>query len=90
MGGARALEWAVSHPDNVRSALVLAVGVSDDDASLPMVRIAYGTSQGLDRLYTGEFAVTPADGAAFEAGRTERIDRGFDPAQFGIVLTSRR
>lgn len=26
MGGARALEWAVSHPDNVRAALVLAVG----------------------------------------------------------------
>jgi homoserine O-acetyltransferase len=26
MGGARALEWIVSHPDNVRSALVLAVG----------------------------------------------------------------
>jgi homoserine O-acetyltransferase/O-succinyltransferase len=26
MGGARALEWAVSHPDKLRSALVLAVG----------------------------------------------------------------
>jgi homoserine O-acetyltransferase len=26
MGGARALEWAVSHPDSVRAALVLAVG----------------------------------------------------------------
>ncbi|PRC42121.1 homoserine O-acetyltransferase [Mycobacterium sp. ITM-2017-0098] len=26
MGGARALEWAVAHPGNVRSALVLAVG----------------------------------------------------------------
>jgi homoserine O-acetyltransferase/O-succinyltransferase len=26
MGGARALEWVVSHPDNVRAALVLAVG----------------------------------------------------------------
>jgi homoserine O-acetyltransferase len=26
MGGARALEWMVSYPDNVRSALVLAVG----------------------------------------------------------------
>lgn len=26
MGGARALEWAVTHPDSVRSALVLAVG----------------------------------------------------------------
>ncbi len=26
MGGARALEWIVSHPDSVRSALVLAVG----------------------------------------------------------------
>lgn len=26
MGGARALEWAVGHPDSVRSALVLAVG----------------------------------------------------------------
>lgn len=26
MGGARALEWAVAHPDRVRSALVLAVG----------------------------------------------------------------
>jgi homoserine O-acetyltransferase len=26
MGGARALEWAVGHPDSVRAALVLAVG----------------------------------------------------------------
>jgi homoserine O-acetyltransferase/O-succinyltransferase len=26
MGGARALEWVISHPDDVRSALVLAVG----------------------------------------------------------------
>ena len=26
MGGVRALEWAVAHPDSVRAALVLAVG----------------------------------------------------------------
>ena len=32
-----------------------------------MVEAAYGTSQRVDTLYAGEFAITPADRAAYEA-----------------------
>ena len=32
-----------------------------------MVEAAYGTSQKVDTLYSGEFAITPADRAAYEA-----------------------
>jgi hypothetical protein len=45
-----------------RPALVLSVGTIGE---LPAVVIAYGTSQKVDRLYAGEFAIVPADGAAF-------------------------
>lgn len=46
-----------------RPALVLTV--FDDEAPQFRVLIAYGTSQKVDRLYAGEFQVTPQDGAAF-------------------------
>ncbi len=45
-----------------RPALVLAVGESDRK---PMVRVAYGTSQGTDQLYAGEFAILPAEADAY-------------------------
>lgn len=32
-----------------------------------MVEVAYGTSQKMDTLHAGEFAITPADGAAYES-----------------------
>ncbi len=47
-----------------RPALVLRVG---EDAAHPMVEVAYGTSQKVDTLCAGEFAITPADRAAYEA-----------------------
>jgi len=47
-----------------RPALVLKVGI---DRHLPVVAVAYGTSKHVDRLYPGEFAILPADRAAFEA-----------------------
>lgn len=47
-----------------RPALVLRVG---EHAGHPMVEVAYGTSQKVDALYSGEFAITPADQAAYEA-----------------------
>ncbi len=47
-----------------RPALVLRVG---EDAGHAVVEVAYGTSQKADALYAGEFAITPADGAAYEA-----------------------
>ena len=46
-----------------RPALVLGVGLSGDDAHA--VRVAYGTSQRVNALRSGEFAITPDDGAAF-------------------------
>lgn len=47
-----------------RPALVLRVG---EDAGHPVVEVAYGTSRKVDALYAGEFAITPVDGAAYEA-----------------------
>ena len=46
-----------------RPALVLIV--FDDEAPQFRVRVTYGTSQKVDRLYAGEFRITPQDGAAF-------------------------
>jgi len=47
-----------------RPALVLSVG---EDQGHPIVEVAYGTSQKVDSLYAGEFAIAPADPAAYEA-----------------------
>ena len=47
-----------------RPALVLRVG---EHAGHTVVEVCYGTSQKTDQLYTGEFAITPADDAAFTA-----------------------
>jgi len=43
---------------------VLRIG---ENQGRPVVEVAYGTSQKVDRLYAGEFAITPADQAAYEA-----------------------
>ena len=47
-----------------RPALVLRVGEGDGH---PVVEVAYGTSQNVDELHAGEFAITPADRVAYEA-----------------------
>lgn len=47
-----------------RPALVLRVG---EVRGHPAAVVAYGTSQKTDQLYAGEFAITPADRAAYEA-----------------------
>jgi len=47
-----------------RPALVLRVG---EVQGHPVVDVAYGTSQKVDSLYAGEFAIAPADQAAYEA-----------------------
>jgi len=47
-----------------RPALVVRVGESN---GRPVAEVAYGTSQKVDLLYAGEFAITPDDGAAFAA-----------------------
>ena len=48
-----------------RPALVTAIGVLDDGS--PAVRVAYGTSQKTAQLRSGEFLISPADGAAYSA-----------------------
>jgi len=45
-----------------RPALVLRSGEID---GLPVLEIAYGTSQRVERLFPGEFSITPADGEAY-------------------------
>jgi hypothetical protein len=45
-----------------RPALVLTVGEIDGN---PAVAVAYGTSQNMDRLHSGEFLIGPADGEAY-------------------------
>lgn len=47
-----------------RPALVVRTGES---GGRPVAEVAYGTSQKVDALYAGEFAIMPADGAAFAA-----------------------
>ena len=47
-----------------RPALVLRVG---ENQGHPVVEVAYGTSQKVNMLYAGEFAITPVDQAAYEA-----------------------
>jgi len=47
-----------------RPALVLRVG---ENQGRPVVEVAYGTSQKVNMLYAGEFAITPTDQAAYEA-----------------------
>lgn len=47
-----------------RPALVIAVGESNGK---PVARVAYGTSQKVEKLYTGEFAILPAEADAFAA-----------------------
>lgn len=52
------------HPGpKARPALVLRVGEMDGNTA---VAIAYGTSQKVDRLFTGEFAILPSDGGAYK------------------------
>ena len=45
-----------------RPALVLAVGEVDGKTH---VEVAFGTSQRTDRLYSGEFRISPDDGEAY-------------------------
>jgi len=47
-----------------RPALVLQVG---EDRGRPIVAVAYGTSQKIDRLYPGEFVIAPSDREAYDA-----------------------
>ena len=43
----------------------LIVTVFDSPAQQYVVRVAYGTSQKVDQLYSGEFLIEPTDGEAF-------------------------
>jgi hypothetical protein len=45
-----------------RPALVINVGAL---RGTPAVEVIYGTSQKINQLYPGEFAITPADGGAY-------------------------
>ena len=45
-----------------RPALVLKVG---EQAAATWVQVAYGTSQKVDKLFPGEFVITPSDGDAY-------------------------
>jgi hypothetical protein len=47
-----------------RPALVLRVG---EDRGHTVVEVAYATSQKVDSLFAGEFAITPADRTVYEA-----------------------
>jgi len=59
----------------------------------PVIEVAYGTSQKVDDLHAGEFAIRPADGIAYEVtglsyptkfnlGRTSELD--FNDLWFAI------
>ena len=56
-------EEAIGRPGpKPRPALVLDLGTLRGD---PAVEAIYGTSRKLERLYAGEFAITPEDGIAY-------------------------
>jgi hypothetical protein len=61
-----------------RPALVLRVG---EHSGHPVAEVAYGTSQRVDRLYSGEFAITLADQAAYEAAGLS------EPTKFNLGAT---
>jgi hypothetical protein len=50
-----------------RPVVVLRVG--ENAAGRPIVEVAYGTSQGVETLFSGEFAITPSDKTAYESSR---------------------
>ena len=60
-----------------RPALVVDIG---DLRGEPAVEVVYGTSQKLDRLYPGEFSVTPEDGDRFFVSGLDRATK-FDMAR---------
>ncbi len=74
-----------------RPALVLRVG--EDSEGRPVVEVAYGTSQKVDQLYAGEFAITTADRVAYAvAGLSyptkfdlrETFELDFNDTWFGV------
>jgi hypothetical protein len=62
-----------------RPTLVIKVGEVD---GYPAAAVAYGTSQKVDQLYPGEFAITPAERSAFEAAGLSA------PTKFILTRTS--
>ena len=74
-----------------RSALVVRTGVIDGQ---PAVEVAYGTSQKVDRLFPGEFLITPEDGEAFRLSGlshptkfdlSRRLELPFNKRWFGVA-----
>ena len=61
-----------------RPALVLSVG---EDQGHPIVEVAYGTSQKVNSLYTGEFAIASSDQAAYAAAGLSY------PTKFNLIET---
>ena len=61
-----------------RPALVLRVG---EVQGHPVVDVAYGTSQKVDSLYAGEFAIASSDPVAFEAAGLSY------PTKFNLIET---
>jgi hypothetical protein len=55
-----------------RPALVVDLGTLHGD---PAVEVIYGTSQKLERLYAGEFAITPEDGIAYRVSGLSRATK---------------
>lgn len=55
-----------------RPALVFDLGTLGGD---PAVEAIYGTSQKLERLYAGEFAITPEDGVAYRVSGLSRATK---------------
>lgn len=74
-----------------RPGLILQVGEQDDK---PWVKVAYGTSQRVQELFAGEFAISPADGDAYRlAGLSyptkfnlaQAVELSFNDQWFGVA-----
>lgn len=58
-------ETKVLHP-GPKHRPALAITIDNGDAPLFRVLVAYGTSQRVGELFSGEFAITPAEAAAYQ------------------------
>ena len=85
------VDLAVTPADKPRPTLILEVYAAQD--SLFNVIVAYGTSQKVTRLFSGEFAITDVDGAAYRAAGLSyptkfnlkrRIQLPYVTAYFGV------
>ena len=81
------LDIAVTPADKPQPGLILEV--YSDHAPMCDVLVAYGTSQKVAQLYSGEFAITAQDGAAFRIAGLSYSTNSISSGALNCPLTKR-